>query len=392
MNSLSSEDTVNRYTALQGMKILFVFGSFDLGGAERQGVLLADFLKNRCRSDVRIWGLDQRPGRMADLCDQYGIPWQGIRFHWGLRRGVSHFFEFVARMREQRPDILISYTCVPHIVCALVWKLAGALLCVWNQADEGLLLNRGPLHRFAVKRPHCFISNSKGGKDFLVKNYGFGPEAIQMIRNGIPARNPIAGRTAWRKQLGLAPDSFVACMVANLSRHKDHVTLLKAWREVLDRSGDSRAVLVLAGRFDGTEKVLHHLCEELGIFDQVRFLGKVDDVDGLLDAVDLFAYSSRSEGVPNAVLEAMAAGLPVVATDIPGIREAAGPEGSGFLAPVGDHRAFADRILLFLHDDLLRRTSGAQLKARVESEFSIDRMCEETATLLCSALRKTEEM
>ncbi len=291
--------------------------------------------------------------------------------------------------------MLVQVALIPVYVREFQLSLLEASLVATIPSFAQLLMNIPfgfLMHRFAVKRPHCFISNSMGGKDFLVRNYGFRPEAIQMIRNGIPARNPVAGRTAWRKQLGLAPDSFVSCMVANLSRHKDHVTLLKAWREVLDRSGDSRAVLLLAGRFDGTEKVLHQLCEELGIPDQVRFLGKVDDVDGLLDAVDLFVYSSRSEGIPNAVLEAMAAGLPVVATDIPGIREAAGPEGSGFLALVGDHRVFADRILLFLHDDLLRRTSGAQLKARVESEFSIDRMCEETATLLCSALRKTEEM
>lgn len=364
---------------LEGLKVVFLFGSLDLGGAERQGLIVADFLKRTHGAEVEIWGLNEKPGRLAELCDRYAIPWRGIAFHWGVRRGFSHFFRFVSLMRSERPDVLVSATCVPNLVCALVWRLSGARLCVWNQVDEGLLLGKGVLHRIAVRLPSCFVSNSTGGRDFLVRTYGLSPESIKVIHNGIAVPKPLDDRDVWRQRLGLPADVPTACMVANLSRYKDHETLLRAWAEVSRRHGHGRAELLLAGRFDGAEAMLQPLCEELGIADRVRFLGKVDDVDGLLAAVDLFVYSSRSEGIPNAILEAMAAGLPVAATDIPGIREAVGPESIRYLAPAGDVAALAERIGCLLTDAELRVWVGERLRQRAENEFSLTRMCRETA-------------
>ena len=372
---------------LQGRKILFLFGNMELGGAERQGLFLARFLKSECGADVHVWGLDRKPGRLSELCEEYGIPWRGIRFHWGLSKRFFRFIPCALAIRKQRPDILISYTCVPNLVAALTWKFAGARLCVWNQADEGLLLTRGLLHRFAVGLAHCFISNSTGGRDFLVDTYGLAPEKVAVIRNGIPAPAPVNDRAVWRRRLGLGDDTFVACMVANISPYKDHATLVRAWGEFVKRTGDACSpVLLLAGRFDGREEALRRLGEDLGIGGSIRFLGKVADVDGLLTATDLFVYSSKSEGIPNAVLEAMAVGLPVSATDIPGIREAVGPDGSRFLAVPGDHRALADSMLLFHHDAALRREIGARLRRRAETEFAVERMCRNTAEIINDAL------
>lgn len=372
--------------ALQGLRILFLFGSLDLGGAERQGLEVADYLKGVCGARVEVWGLSEKPGRLSELCQERSIPWQGIRFHWGIRKGFSHFFEFLARLRANRPDVLISATCVPNLVCALMWKAAGARLCIWNQVDEGLLLHGGVLHRLAVRLPHCFISNSTGGRDFLSRTYGLPPGRITVIHNGIAPPKPIHGRDEWRRRLGVEPDATLACMVANLSRHKDHETLLHAWAGISPRPGRPRTELLLAGRFDGTEDRLSRLCEDLAIGDRVRFLGPVDDVDGLLGACDLFVYSSRSEGIPNAVLEAMAAGLPVVATDIPGIREAVGDDGRPFLAPAGDSAALADRIELLLDGAELRNSLGARLQRRAESHFSVEDMRRATAGTIIAAL------
>jgi len=372
---------------LQGLKILFLFGNLELGGAERQGLFLARYLKDECKADVHVWGLDRKPGRLSELCEEHGIPWRGIDFHWGLRKRWFRFVPCVRELKRQRPDILISYTCVPNLVAALGWKHAGAGLCVWNQADEGLLLNRGLLHRFAVKRPHCYISNSSGGRDFLVGTYGLQAEKIAVVRNGIPAPAPLQGRSAWRDRLGVGDDAFVACMVANISPYKDHATLVRAWGEVVERIGSGCSpLLLLAGRFDGREDALRGLAAELGVSDSIRFLGKVADVDGLLSATDLFVYSSLSEGIPNAVLEAMTAGLPVSATAIPGIREAVGPDGTDFLAPPGDPTALARSMLRFLRDADLRREIGARLRRRAETEFAVDRMCRESAAIMLKAL------
>lgn len=382
-------DNLHFDKTLQGRKLVFVFGNLELGGAERQGLLLADYLRKECGAQVHVVGLGSSPGRVSELCDELGITWSGVSFHWGLRRRLPSFFRAVRALRETRPDILISYTRVPNMVCALGWRRIGARLCIWNQADEGLLMNRMPHYRLAVAQPHCFISNSSGGKDFLVREYGKPPDQIHVIYNGIAAGAPGKDKAHWRDELQIPRETLAACMIANLSAYKDHGTLVRAWKEVLDRGSFTQPpVLVLGGRFDGEEKGLLRLARQLGIADFVRMPGKIADVPGLLGAVDLFAYSSRSEGVPNAVLEAMAAGLPVVGTDIPGIREAVGGDGSRFLAGAGDSSALAEKILALLQDRELRDGLGRSLKKRSEELFSLDTMCRKSAELICASLER----
>lgn len=376
-------------SSLAGIRITFLFGSFDLGGAERQGLLLADYLRKNLGAEVTICALDIRPGRLSELCDELGIPWYGIQFHWGLRRRWYYFPKAVMALKKDRPDILISFTCVPNLVCALACKLVGATLSVWNQADEGLLLNSRPLHRWAVEHSGCIISNSSGGKNFLVDTYDIPARNIHLIYNGITLPAALKGRDGWREDLGLAPDTVVACMVANLSRLKDHVTVIRAWRDVVAAYPDSPPVLLLAGRFDGTEGHLQELVAELQIAATIRFLGPVADIAGLLSAVDLFIFGSKSEGIPNAVLEAMAAGLPVVGSDIPGIREAVGPEGADLLVPVGDHGEMAAKASVLLQDAELRSRYGVALQRRVETVFGLSRMCEQSAEIIAEALAAT---
>jgi glycosyltransferase involved in cell wall biosynthesis len=177
-------------------------------------------------------------------------------------------------------------------------------------------------------------------------------------------------------------------MVATLSEYKDHATLVRAWLQVVDglRGRGETPVLVLAGRFGQTQQALKALAFDLDLGKNVRFLGHVDDIAGLLGAVDLGVFSSRSEGSPNGVLECMAAGLPVVGTDEPGIREVIGPDGYPCLAPAGDADALAARILGLMDDPQARARLGTLNRARIEAEFSMRAMCERTASLIANAL------
>jgi glycosyltransferase involved in cell wall biosynthesis len=113
----------------------------------------------------------------------------------------------------------------------------------------------------------------------------------------------------------------------------------------------------------------------LGIEHGVRFPGQVSDVAGLLSAVDIGVFSSRSEGCPNGVLECMAAGLAVAATDIEGVREVVGA--SDFLAPVGDAAALSHTILKLAGDPAMCATVGAANKKRIVENYDARRMCEQ---------------
>jgi glycosyltransferase involved in cell wall biosynthesis len=145
---------------------------------------------------------------------------------------------------------------------------------------------------------------------------------------------------------------------------------------------------MLAGRFDNMYGSLRALAVNLGIQDNVRFLGQVADISILLGAIDLGVFSSRFEGCPNGVLECMAAGLAVVATDIPGIREAVGPSVYRFLVPPGDAEALANKIIELAADPCLRAELGKLNAHRAREVFSLERMGKQTADLISGWLNR----
>lgn len=371
--------------SLTGSKILFVFNGLDLGGAERQALLLARHLQEEKHAQVEFWGF-RKPGRASELCDEYGIPWRIVPFRWAYSKvkRIGHLTRFAYCLRLVQPDIVMPYTMLPNVVCGLTWRSSGAQVCVWNQRDEGRDRFQPTIERWAVRLTPWFISNSQHGADFLVQAAGAAPDRVRVVYNGIEMPAPQASRPAWRTRLGVTESSSLVCMVANLTRYKDHATLLRAWRVVTDRLHGTgcEALLLLAGRFDDATDALKALAYDLELGRSVRFLGSVDDVTGLCAASDLAVFSSQLEGIPNGILECMASGLPVVATDIPGIREALGAENAPQLAAPGDASLLAERIVALLLAPMQRQTLGALNRQRVVACFSPQKMVDETVRML----------
>lgn len=357
---------------------------------------------------MEIWGFHQ-PGRASELCEAYGIPWKVIPVPWshGRMKGsnkIGRAFLYASRriqrtvgigrytlaLRHAKPDVILPYTMFPNMICGLTWRKAGARLCIWNQRDEGRGRMGQELENSVIPRIPIFVSNSQHGADFLVNDLHAKAGRVHVIHNGVELTGPVMGRAEWRNQLGLDDDCFVACMVANLTRVKDHQTLIMAWRQVVDQmqKDNRQAVLLLAGRKDATYDSLATLTNELKLDGNVLFLDRVDDINGLLNAIDLGIHSSLLEGLPNSILEIMAAGLAVVATDIPGIREALGDEGLDFLVEAKNPGEMAEKILLLANDPSLRQSEGTRNKRRIREEFSPEKMCEETVDLISKALVK----
>lgn len=367
-------------------KAVFVFAGSEMGGAERQGLLLAKRLQEDFSVNVQVLGLKaDHPGRVADICGEMGVPWQGLSFDWP--ESICDYLKVVFLLRKRlkliQPDLLLSYTWLPNVLCALVWRLTGVRQFVWNQRDDGWGLNQSLIHRLAVRLTPQMTSNSCAGREFLLDQYPTINSNITVIHNGIKLQPPRRDRWQWRRDLGIEGNAIVACMVANLHWPKDHETLLKAWlnvqMEVQQIGGE--AVLLLAGRFDGAEMSLQSLAQKLQL-NSVHFMGSVEDISGLLSATDICVHSSFKEGLPNAILEAMASGLPVIASDIAGNREAVGAAGEPFLVPVGDHKRMAELIVRLINDPEQRQIVGDVMKERVAQEFSIDKMVEKITVLL----------
>jgi glycosyltransferase involved in cell wall biosynthesis len=209
---------------------------------------------------------------------------------------------------------------------------------------------------------------------------------LHVISNGVDLPPPCRSRKAWRNKLQTGNRDFVACMPANISRAKDHATLLHAWRRVVDQwSGAGSPVLWLAGRAGDSFIAIHDLAQRLGLGSAVRFPGFTDDVAGLLAASDLVVYSSRSEGSPNAVLEGMAAGRAVVASDIVAHRELLGSRET--LTTPGDARELAQRILE-MAANAERRRSHARRNHRRARKFTAQQMCRASCRRLALLLNQ----
>lgn len=375
---------------LAGRRITFVIPSLDLGGAERQALLLAENLSREHGARVEVWGAG-KAGRVAELCEEYGIIWRSVQF--GLprtKRGIiASVLKFAGKLRNSRTDIAMAYCYHANLACGLAWRLAGIRAYIWHQRDEGRHITGRRLEKLAVRQARFLVSNSKHGADFLINKLGATPEKIKVIHNGIELPDPESDRTTWRQRINVSDNCFLSCMVANLSNSKDHATLLQAWRRVIDalQKKEQEAVLILAGAFVNTHESLKSLAFDLELEKNVIFLGAVKDISGLLGASDLAVFSSKLEGVPNGVLESMAAGLAVVGTDIPGLREALPAASYGYLTPVGDDAVMAERILELYANPERRAQLGEMNLQWIMQHFDPEKMYQEMADLILIALQ-----
>ena len=360
---------------LTGLKIAIMVGTFVRGGCERQAFLLARELIHRHGLSAEVWAL-KFPGEYSKEFEAAGIPTKTLHFKHPRYGWAQHSWPVLRELRKSRVDILLPFTTWPNVVAGLTYRLAGVRLCIWGERHAGGERIPG-VERFAVTQYRRFVANSTAGVEFLANVMRVKREYLSFVPNGVEFPKTVPG-TDWRAKLGLAPDQLLVVKVANITNFKDHATLLRAWKIVQDEWQDApRPVLALAGYLtEDSFPECERIRREAGLESTVRFLGGITDVPALLNACDMAAFSSRNEGMPNGVLECMAAGKAVVASDLPGIRDALGSDAGEVLVPPGDASQFARRLLDVLRDSEKRAALGAANAERIRREFSVERMVE----------------
>lgn len=200
---------------------------------------------------------------------------------------------------------------------------------------------------------------------------------VSVIPNGIriPPLSELVPMGIAREQLGIAPDAFVIGSVGRLQPFKGYDDLVRAFADLSRRVScqGTRFVLLLVGEGPERER-LEQLASKLNVREMVRFLGWRADVDVVLRAMDIFAQPSLSEGTSIALLEAMAAGIPVVATAVGGTPDAIGSPMAGSLVPPADHDAMVQALEALLSDTERRLGLGRLGRMRVEKHHSLEAM------------------
>lgn len=353
--------------------VTFVVPDLRVGGAERHATtLLAGLDRFRFSPSAVCIGEE---GQLFPTLAAAGVAARAL--HRTKRQFLLALVELVGHLHRTKPDVVLvrGYSAETlGRIAAFLTRVPATVVWVQNGAgleERGRLRNL--VDRLLEPLTTAFVAVSQAAVPYLTDDLGCPAGKVRVIPNGVepaafavgPGSKPDLAATA---SLGLATRDPVVGIVAVLRPEKDHATLLRAMRLVHDRLPTARLLLV----GDGPLRVeLQRLAVELGIADRAVFAGSRDDVGALLGLMDVFVLSSTTEGLPIALLEAMAAGLPTVCTAVGGVPEVVADGETGLLVPAGDASAMADAILDLLHDENRAREMGALGQAKVQAEYSL---------------------
>ncbi len=364
-------------------RIAHVITRLDLGGAQ-QNTLFCAAHHDRSRFDVALIAgaggiLDADARRIPDA-DVHIVPW--------LRHPVRPVSDLRALLRLRRLfrscriDLVHTHSSKAGILGRLAARLAGVPVAVhtvhgWSfNATQAAPVREVyvQLERIAARSTQRLIVVAAGDRAKGLA-HGIGrPEQYVVVRSGIDVsefERPSVPRNEARTRLGFAPEQVVVGTVACLKPQKAPLDFLRA--AALAHARDPRLRFLVAG--DGELRpAMESLVRDLGLSDVVRLLGWRRDVPDLLHAMDVFLLTSRFEGLPRSVLQAMAAGIPVVATAVDGTPEIVHDGETGLLVPPGRPDLAAQRVLELVADPALRARCVSGARAVLTREFDIRQM------------------
>ena len=365
------------------IRVLFIIGTLDVGGAETQLVELVTRLDRR-RFEATVCCL-AAAGPLEQRLAAAGVPIHALDFRGVRNRGnyvtsLPHVFARLWRlfrlMRETSPDIVHGVLFWAYLLGAYVGTLARVPVVVASRRSLGLFKADKPhylmLERWADRFTDVFIANSEAVRRDSIEREHLDPARVLVVRNGVDfSRFDHPAPPAAGSQLGSRPRVIV---VSNLIHYKGHEYFLRAWPKVLDRFPGATALLVGEGVMASP---LQAIARELGIEGSVRFLGSRQDVAALLAASDLYVHPSLQEGYSNAILEAMASGRPVVATRVGGNPEAIADGETGLLVAPADPAALATAMLRLLEQPAFAARLGESAAEVVRRRFQMDTVVRE---------------
>jgi glycosyltransferase involved in cell wall biosynthesis/peptidoglycan/xylan/chitin deacetylase (PgdA/CDA1 family) len=347
------------------------------GGTQRQMIeLLARLDRRRFRVHPVCF---HTAGLWYDRVTGLGEPVALFPIYGFRRPSTARELRSFARWCREK-EIAVLHTC--ELYSNIFGLPGGALAAVPARigSRRGFVETPGlqALQRASYAAAHRIVANSRAAAERL-RHEGVGDEKIVVIPNGIDS-TIFAARQ-------YSPRPRQIAMVACLREEKRIDVLIGAAPQILARFPDAR--FVIAG--DGTcRESLVALAGQLGVADRISFLGHRDDVPAILAQADMFVLPSRSEALPNSVIEAMVSGLPVVASDVGGIPELVDDGKTGYLVPPGDPQALAAALGRLLEDPQRAAELGRAGRIKIEQNFSFDRMVDQIETLYLSELDRAQ--
>lgn len=388
--------------AREPIRLLRVIARLNVGGPALHVSYLTKDLASRGYETTLVTGsVGDDEGSMEYIANDLGVE---PRFIEQLRRDISVAPDFVATaalrrlIRQLEPDIVHTHTAKAGAVgraAALAAGLRRRPLLVHTFHGHVLHGYFTPVvtaaftavERSLARHTDALIAVSPQIRDDLVRLRVAPAGRIAVVRLGLSLDTRVAAdpgaRAAVRRELEIADGAVVVGWLGRMTQIKRVDDLLRAFAQVCRRNDTAVLVLVGGGPMSGR---LESLARELRIADRCRFVGYRADIARYLAAFDIVALTSANEGTPVSLIEAQAAGVPVVATDVGGTRDVVLDGVTGLLAPGGDVAAIADRLALLVEDDALRRELGAHGPQRTSERYDRPRLADDLDRLYRSLL------
>jgi glycosyltransferase involved in cell wall biosynthesis len=373
--------------------VVLAVSDLEFGGAQRQVVELANNL-DPARYAVFVCSLaDYTPLASRHADHERRLVVIRRRFKWDL----TVVARLAAFLRRKNAAVVHSFLFDAEIASRLAGALASRTAVIGSERNTNYEPTRRHKIAYALTRSglDLVIANSNAGARFNSETFGNPLSMYRVVHNGVDGSRfaPRDGVEA-RRELGLAADEPVVGMFASFKPQKNHQLLLRAAVDVVKAVPRARFLFVGDELYKGMsdsvsfKRSVSALVDELGLRDRCVFAGNRPDVERLYCACDCTALPSLFEGTPNVVLESMACGVPVVATDVSDNAYVVREGETGFLVPVDDPGPMARRIAALLESRELRTRMGAAAREWAVTEFSPKALAAKTAAVYDEAVAR----
>lgn len=283
-------------------------------------------------------------------------------------------FRLAKLFKKTNVDIVHTHNPSVWLYGGIAAKIAGIpLIHTEHTSSDYNAVRWGRIERFLSFFTQKITSVSESVAEFMIENEGISRKIVQVIHNGVKSEDyDIAvNRKNKRNDLGLAENDFVFINVARFYPNKDHSTLLRSFSLMLKKNPGCK--LLLAGDGPLKESAIKEAAA-YGLNGNVKFLGNRRDISEILKVSDVFVLSSIKEGLPIVILEAMASGLPVIATRVDGNTEVVNHDETGFIVPASDPNALSEMMIHVQLDKKKSVEMGQKGRQRVKKYFTFEKM------------------
>jgi len=379
---------VNREANRHTVRVTYVIPSLEMGGAERQLIKLANNLDRHCFQPAIVClgadpaVLEEVAGDVRVRCWRLGEIGRHARLR-RLARAVLLAPAVLWDLALNRPEVVHAYLPAAYVVASLAARVLGVRVVVAGRRSLlGIEAYRHSLWRALAGMANgaidLHVCNSEAARQMTLSTERVPAERTAVVYNGTPLPDlsmpPPSLPAAW----GVGTRELSGVSLANLTWHKDHEVLLRATAEVVRSCPGFRLVLI----GDGPERGrIERLVGELGLGANVVLAGQVAQASRLLRKFHFSVLASVQESFPNAVVESMAAGVPVVATRVGGIPELVREGVDGLLVPAREPRHLAEAMLTLLREPWLADRLGRSARERIGETFTVEKMIRKTEDL-----------